>query len=81
MWKIRSLRGPVESVGGKLMLRIPLEAGGQDFVECSRGIGVIDGGFLCIHIQEWLAEKLGISEGSVVDIDNSDGTFNIRPAD
>jgi hypothetical protein len=32
MAKITSLRGPVESIDGKLMLRIPLAAGGSELV-------------------------------------------------
>lgn len=81
MAKITSLRGPVESIDGKLMLRIPLAAGGSELVACSRGIGESDGQFLSIHIMDWLAEKLGISEGSIVAVDNADGKFNVRPVD
>ncbi len=80
MAKFTSLRGPVESIDGKLMLRIPLEAGGSEFVACSRGIGEIDGAFLTIEIKDWLAEKLGITEGCFVSIDNANGKFNIRLA-
>ena len=81
MAKITSLRGPVESIDGKLMLRIPLAAGGSKLVACSRGIGESDGEFLCIHIMDWFVEKLSISEGSIVAVDNADGKFNIRPVD
>jgi hypothetical protein len=81
MDKVTSLQGPVEKIDGKLMLRIPLEAGGKDLVACSRGIGQIDGEFLSIHILDWLAQKLGISEGSRVSIDNANGKFNIHVCD
>jgi hypothetical protein len=81
MAKITSLRGPVESIDGRLMLRIPLAAGGNELVACSRGIGESDGEFLSIHIMDWLAEKLGVSEGSIVAVDNANGKFNIRRAD
>jgi len=81
MAKITSLRGPVENIDGKLMLRIPLAAGGSELVACSRGIAESDGEFLSIHIMEWLAAKLGIGEGSIVSVDNANGKFNIRPAD
>jgi hypothetical protein len=76
-----SLSGPVESIDGKLMLRIPLETGGRELVACSRGIGEVDGDFLSIHIKDWLAERLGMSEGSTVVVDNANGKFNIRPSD
>jgi hypothetical protein len=78
---ITSLSGPVESIDGKLMLRIPLETGGRELVACSRGIGEVDGDFLSIHIKDWLAERLGISEGSTVVVDNANGKFNIRLSD
>lgn len=61
------------------MLRIPLAAGGDRFIACSKGISDIRGGFLCIEIKAWLADKLKISEGSLVTVDNADGKFNIRP--
>jgi hypothetical protein len=79
--KSRHCVGPVENIGGKLMLRIPLAAGGSELAECARGISESDGEFLCIHIMDWLAEKLGISEGDEVLVDNANGKFNIRAAD
>ncbi len=81
MEKVTSLEGPVENIDGNLMLRIPLEAGGRELVECSQGISEVDGNFLNIVIQGWLAEKLGISEGSRVIVDNENGKFNIRRSD
>jgi hypothetical protein len=81
MGHITSLSGPVESLDGKLMLRIPLETGGRELVACSRGIGEVNGDFLSIHIKDWLAERLGMSEGSTVVVDNASGTFTIRPSD
>ena len=81
MDKITSLQWPVEKIDGKLMLRIPLEAGGKDLAACARVIGQVDGEFLSIHIMGWLAQKLGISEGSRVAVDNANGKFNIRVCD
>ena len=74
---LTSLGGPVESLDGQLMLRIPLAAGGEALIECARGISRVSGGYLEIRIQPWLAEKLGISEGSRVVVDNRNGKFNI----
>ena len=81
MAKITSLSGPVERIGGKLMLRIPLSAGGAELLACSRGIGELDGEFLQVVIQDWLAERLGVSEGTMVVVDNVQGRFNIRRGD
>jgi hypothetical protein len=79
MTEITSLQGPVESIDGKLMLRIPLNAGGSEFVECSRGIGQTDEEFLNVVIQPWLATMLDIRDGTIVAVDNRDGKFNIHP--
>jgi hypothetical protein len=46
-------------------------------VQCARGIGHVDGEYLNIVIQPWLAEKLRIAAGSLVFVDNRDGKLNI----
>ena len=77
--EIVSLQGPVENIDGKLLLRIPLEAGAEDFVECSRGISEVKDGYLIIEIKEWLAGMLRIEAGDLVSVDNRNGKFNITP--
>jgi len=77
--QVTSLSGPVDLVDGRLLLRIPLEHGGDQFVAASRGIGLVVGDELHVAIPEWLAKQLGIGEGTIVDIDNRNGKFNIRP--
>jgi hypothetical protein len=74
-----SLEGPVEKIDGKLTLIIPLAAGGDRLIKCSRGISDVQGEYLKIVIQEWLAGLLRIEEGDLVVIDNEGGKFNIRP--
>ncbi len=76
-----SLQGPVEKIDGKLVLRIPLDAGGGELIECSRGISEIEGEYLNVVIPVWLAEKLGIYEGALVAVDNRDGKFNLCLSD
>jgi hypothetical protein len=39
---VTSVQGPVETVNGKLTLRIPMEAGGSQLAESARGVGHID---------------------------------------
>jgi hypothetical protein len=51
MEEITSLEGPLESMDGKLMLRIPLEAGGDKLAPFARGIGEVDGDCLNVIIQ------------------------------
>ena len=77
MSEVVSLEGPVLKRDGKLMLLVPLEKGGADFVECSRGISEVEGGFLKIVIEEWLAGVLRIEEGDKVVISNAGGKFGI----
>jgi hypothetical protein len=72
-----SLEGPVESIDGQLMLRIPLEQIAEEFIALTRGIGRVEGDVLCVVIKPWLAEKLRISEGSLVFVDNKNGKFTI----
>jgi hypothetical protein len=72
-----SIKGPVLRVGGKFTLLIPLEAGGNDLINCSHGIAEIEGEDLKVTIQDWLADKMGLEEGSLVQVDNDDGKFNI----
>lgn len=76
-----SLKGPVETVDGKLVLLIPLEAGGNTLLPFARGIGEVDGENLKVTIPEWLATRLGIQDGSQVFVDNENGKFNITRAE
>ena len=75
-----SLEGEVLKVAGQLMLLIPLDYGGAQLVECSRGISEVQGEFLKITIPEWLAGVLRIEEGDLVCVHNSDGKFHIQPS-
>jgi hypothetical protein len=75
---VLTLQGPVEKVGGKLVLLISLDEGGDKFVECSRGISEVQGEILKISIPEWLAGIPRIEEGDLASVDNANGKFNIR---
>lgn len=77
MEEITQLEGAVLKRDGKLMLLIPLEEGGEDFVECSRGISELENGCLKIVIEEWLAGILRVEEGDRVVISNANGKFGI----
>jgi hypothetical protein len=74
---VTKLQGPVRSIEGKLILCIPLAAGGDKFVECTRGISEVRDGVLYVVVDKFAA-TLGIGEGDVVLIHNTDGNFNIR---
>ena len=77
MAEVVSLEGPVEIVDGELAILIPLDAGGAVLAPFAKGIGEIDGEFLKVVIQPWLAEKLRIGAGSLVIVDNMNGKFTI----
>ena len=70
----------MEAVEGKLVLKIPLAVGGQELIGCTSGIGRVEGEFLLIEILPWMAEKLGVSEGSIMAVDNLTGEFRIQAA-
>ena len=72
-----SLRRPIEREDGKLVIRIPLDAGGERLQLVARGISEIDGDDLLVTIPYWLAQKIQISEGSEVYVDDRWGKFNI----
>ena len=72
-----SLEGPIELSNGQLTLRIPLAAGGDKLAPLTRGIGKIDGEYLNVIIQPWLAKELRVEEGSLVFVDNKNGKFTI----
>ena len=77
MEKTISLEGPLESIDGELMLRIPLGAGGDKLAPLALGIGEVEGDYLKVVIQPWLAEKLRVGAGSLVIVDNKNGKFTI----
>ena len=78
MKEVTSLEGPVLKVNGELTLLIPLESGGAELIECSRGISEVVGEFLKIVIPEWLAGTLRVEEGDLVCVHNSSGKFHIQ---
>jgi hypothetical protein len=75
------LEGPVELIDGKLTLAIPLDQGGDRLQESAKSISYIANDCLNVVIPDWLAEKIGVAEGTRVQIDNRDGRFNITKLD
>ena len=77
MADIISIEGQVELVDGHLTLLIPRSAGGEALAALAHGIGHFDGEVLSVVIQPWLADKLRITAGSFVVVDNENGKFTI----
>ena len=67
----------MELENGKLILRIPLDAGGDQLATFAKGIGEVQGDDLVVVIQPWLATMLKIEAGSLVFVDNANGKFNV----
>ena len=80
MEELMALQGPVLKINGELVLVIPLAVGGNELIDCSRGISDVQGDFLRIVIPEWLAGMLRIDEGDLVCVDNSDGKLHVQPS-
>ena len=80
MEEVMSLEGPVLKINGELVLIIPLSAGGDELVDCSRCISEVQGDFLKVVIPEWLAGMLRIEEGDLICVNNADGKFHIIPS-
>ena len=78
---VTSLKGPVEMIDDELCLRIPLAGGGSRLRRSARSISRVDGDVLHVTIPGWLAEKINVSEGSIVTVDNRWGKFNITVHD
>ena len=75
-----SIKGPLEKIDGKLVLQIPLAVGGRELADCTKGIGRVEGHFLQIEVLPWMAEKLGVEEGTVMSVDNITGEFRMQRA-
>ena len=80
MKEVMSLEGPVLKVDRLLMLLIPLDSGGSELMECSRGISEVQDNFLKVVIPQWLADMLRIEEGDLVCVHNGDDKFHIQPS-
>jgi hypothetical protein len=78
MKKEISLEGPVLLVDGELMLLIPLGEGGAEFVECTQGIGEVQGDYLKVVIPGWLAGVLRVEEGDRVVVTSTRRKFGIQ---
>ena len=62
------------------MLRIPLVVGGRELSGCTNGIGRVEGDFLIVEMLPWMCEKLEVSEGTMMAVDNLTGEFRMQRA-
>ena len=76
-----TLIGPAVEHEDYFWLIIPLEPGGKHFVDCSKGVSIVEDGYLKIFIAASVAEGIGIRNRSMVQIDNRNGKLNIQLAE
>jgi hypothetical protein len=79
MEELMSLKGPVLVVNGQLTLLVPLQDGGAESIDRSRGASEAEGSCLQIAIPEWIAGMLRIEAGDIICVSNWDGELEIRP--
>ncbi len=72
-----ALEGPVERRGNQLVLRVPLERGGEQLKLVTKATAYEEDGRLVVVLPEWLARRMQLDEGSAVHVDNRWGRLNI----
>ena len=72
-----SLQGPVERRENRLVLRIPMDAGGDKLQLVAKATSFVEDGKLVVLLPEWLAQRMHLGEGSEVNIDDRWGKLNI----
>ena len=72
-----SIQGPVERRGDRLILRVPLEAGGAKLRLVARATAYEEDGNLIVVLPDWLASRMRLDEGSEVHVDDRWGRLNI----
>lgn len=71
------LQARVQTLNGHLVIYVPLDRGGRQLASITRGLSDTEGAQLKIVIPEWLANEVGIQEGTDVSIDSRDGQFSL----
>ena len=72
-----SIEGPVERLDGQLILRIPLDAGGDRLRRTACMGCAVQGKDLIVPLPEWLASSIRLVEGTAVHVDDRWGRLNI----
>ena len=60
-----------------MVRRAPPDQRGDLLAPLARGIGTVEGEYLKVVIQPWLAQQLRVGEGSLVGVNNANGKFTI----
>ncbi len=72
-----SLQCPVERHRNQLVLRIPLNVGGDQLRRVAPSLSFVEENDLVVPLPEWLAARMHLGEGSAVHVDDRWGKLNI----
>ena len=72
-----AMEGPVERLGDRLVLRVPLEDGGDQLHAVASTSSYVENGDLVVELPEWLAKRMDLEEGTSVHVDDRWGRLNI----
>lgn len=70
------VEGPLELIGGRWLLRIPLDVGGRQLISLTEGIATIVGETLEIQLPENLVRNLSLKEGQHVWVTSNGAEFS-----
>lgn len=76
--KVVRLEGPLEKIGERYLLRIPLDVGGDVLSETTRGIGQVKNDVLEIELPDQLVQNLKLKEGQRLLVHNATGKFTFE---
>ena len=72
-----SIQGPVERRDNRLVLRVPVDAGGHRLWSIANRLCVIENSDVIVLLPDWLTEQMHLEEGSEVHVDDRWGRLNI----
>ena len=78
LWRRRRvvrIEGPLEKIGERWLMRIPLSVGGDVLSATTSGIGQVKDGILEIELPTQLVQNLKLKEGQHLWIHNASGEF------
>lgn len=81
LWRRRRvvrIEGPLEKIGERWLMRIPLTVGGDVLSATTSGIGQIKDGVLEIELPNQLVQNLKLKEGQHLWVHNATGEFTFE---
>jgi hypothetical protein len=76
--RVVRIEGPLEKVGNRWLMRIPLTVGGDVLSAPTQGIGQIKNDILEIELPDQLVKNLNLKEGQHLFVHNATGEFTFE---